>query len=416
MLMLSEIRRFQLVDDENRTAVLADLSVDVLSAEHPPVKRVFFWNDERKFVGLGWENVGEIDVRRKQIRVADLARAQEFSDEDLTQEVLLMRDVLDALILDLQNRRATRANDLWLLKDDEKLLLAGADVGTSAILRRLSLNAVRLIDEDNLYDWRSVEFLRGDPQAVRSGAGYNLRINRLAPGEIAVFIDLIPYLHAAELIVLLPDKLAAKVLELISPEKQLQIFEELDDEQALKIFSMLAPEIGTNVVKQLNPKQAQTVLERLPKEVSRKIIELLQYPEGTVGSLMTNDVVFVPQHLTVEAARNYLTEPLKKPNFVYLVYVVEDETARNLRGVLSLRDLVTAEPDKKISEIMDGYVSVLSPMDEARAASFRMIDSHLAAMPVTGEKNELLGVLTIDAAVSAVAPHTWRDQAPKVFS
>jgi magnesium transporter len=285
-----------------------------------------------------------------------------------------------------------------------------------AIFRRLAFNWWRWIDRKNLYDWRFVEFLRGNAQAVRSGAGYHLRIAKLAPGEIAGFIDLIPYLHAAELIVLLPDALAADVLELTSPEKQLQIFEELDEEQGKKMFALLAPETAAKIIKQLTPAQARNVLEALPTTCSRKIVELLQYPEGTVGSQMTNDVVFVLLDSTVREACDYISERLKMPNFVYFIYIVDTEKTRRLRGVISLRTLFTSKPKEKIADVMDSFVSVLSPMDAAAAASFRLIDSHLAGMPVVDENEKLVGVLTIDAAVSAVAPRSWRDQAPRVFS
>ena len=416
MLMLSEMQRFSLVDDQNRTVRIADLSVDLLNEDHPPIKQILFWNNDRKLVGLDWKNHSEVNIRAKRIRVADLNKAREFTDKDLTREVLLVRDVLDALVLDLQNRRATRANDLWLEKSGERIVLSCADISTSAILRRLSFNLWRRIDRKKLFDWRFVEFLRGDPNAVRNGAGYHLRITKLAPGEIAGFIDMIPYLHAAELIVLLPDVLAASVLELTSPAKQLQIFEELDDQQTRKMFGLLAPETSAKIIKQLKEDEAQQVLEDLPRDCAAKILELLRFPEDTVGSIMTNDIVSVPLNLTVDQARQFLTEPLKKPNFVYFIYVVESEASQILRGVISLRRIVTAEPNDKIADVMDEFVSVLSPLDAAHAASFRLIDSHLAAMPVVNETNKLLGALTIDEAVSNVAPRSWRDQAPRVFS
>ena len=414
--MLSEMQRFNLIDDHHQTVRIADLSIDLLNEDHPPIKQVLFLNNDRKLVGLDWKNCLHVDTRQKQIRVTDLNQAREFAEDDLTREVLLVRDVLDALVLDLQNRRATRANDLWLEKSGERIVLSCADTSTSAILRRLSFNLWRQINRKKLFDWRFVEFLRGDPNAVRNGAGYHLRITKLAPGEIAGFIDMIPYLHAAELIVLLPDALAASVLELTSPTKQLQIFEELDDYQTRKMFAMLAPETAAKIIKQLKEDEAQQALEDLPKECAAKILELLKFPEGTVGSVMTNDVVSLPVDQTVDQARQFLTEPLKKPNFVYFIYVVESQASQILRGVISLRRIVTAEPDDKIIDVMDEFVSVLSPLDDARAASFRLIDSHLAAMPVVDETNRLLGALTIDAAVSSVAPRSWRDQAPRVFS
>ncbi|MBV9958205.1 MAG: magnesium transporter, partial [Acidobacteria bacterium] len=58
----------------------------------------------------------------------------------------------------------------------------------------------------------------------------------------------------------------------------------------------------------------------------------------------------------------------------------------------------------------------LSPLDPARAASYKLLNSHLAAMPVTGREGKLLGLLTVDAAVAQVAPRNWTSQAPRIFS
>ena len=143
-------------------------------------------------------------------------------------------------------------------------------------MRRLSFNLWRAFNEQNLSDWRYVEFLRGDSSAVGRGADYYLRIAKLAPGEISQFLDFIPYLHAAELIALLPNDLAADALELTSTEKQLQIFEEFDDQQSLKMLELLAPETSAKIIKQLDFNEAKRILETLSKDTSERIVKLMR--------------------------------------------------------------------------------------------------------------------------------------------
>jgi Mg/Co/Ni transporter MgtE len=135
-----------------------------------------------------------------------------------------------------------------------------------------------------------------------------------------------------------------------------------------------------------------------------------------VGSIMTNDVVTVSPKLRVAEARSILRERLKEPDFVYFLYVVDDKGPHTLRGVLSLRHFLTAADDQTIEEIMNPYLITLSPLEPSQEAGYRLLNSQLAALPVVGEKGQLLGTVTIDAAVSQVAPRSWRAQAPKVFS
>jgi magnesium transporter len=200
------------------------------------------------------------------------------------------------------------------------------------------------------------------------------------------------------------------------PERQLQVFEELDEEQALRLLALMAPDIATDLVGRLQTQTMRRYLERLPRRQAERIIELLGYPEDTVGGIMTNDVVYARGTLTVAEARDTLREHLKEPDFVILVYIVEDEKSRRLRGLISLRNLLTSDDDEKLEDLMDPYVTTLSPLTPATPAAYRVIDSHLAGLPVIGEDGELLGVVTVDAAVAQVAPPSWSTQAPRVFS
>lgn len=415
--MLSDLRKFKIADSQGKRLKLSDLAIkDSAKVDYPPVYRLFFYNENGELASLRWETVREIKLKEREFLVESLEAGEVFSPEILVKEVFLFRDILDSIVIDLQNRRATRANDLWLEKKQDEIVVRGADISFNAIFRRLSGGKFGKPSEENIYDWRYVEFLRGNPQAVKNGAGYNLRITRLAPGEIAGFIEAIPYLHAAELIILLPDALAASVLQVTVLEKQLQIFAELNEDDSIKILDKISPESAAGIIKHLEPARAKTYLEKMSPERSRKALQILKYEEGTVGSIMTTDIVFISKNLTVKEARIKLTERLKEPDFVYFIYVVEDEETQNLCGVMSLRKIVISNEDEILSDLMDEYVSFLNPLDDARKSSFRIIDSHLAAMPVINHEGKLIGALTIDAAVSTVAPRGWQDQAPRVFS
>jgi magnesium transporter len=413
MFMLSELSRFHVADEGGERARLDDIAVALLEGDYPPAVRLIYTGDDKRQRSLKWDAVSAVSREEKEIKVEDLGAGEAVAPDSLKDEVLLVRDVLDALVLDLQNRRATRANDLALEERDGKLRLRAADTSGRALIRRLARGLFSEPPGDTLYDWKYVEFLRGDPEAVRSGAGRNLHIARLQPGEIATLSAAIPYMHAAELLKLLPDPLAARTLELMSPGRQLQVFEELDEEEALKMLALMSPDDAADLLGRVETASARRYLERMPKQKSAAVIELLRYPEDTAGGIMTNEVVFVPSGMTAREARERLRERLKETDFALLVYAVDDEEARALQGLFSLRNLIVAEDDARVEDFMDPYVTTLAPLESARAASRRVINSHLPAMPVVGEDKRLLGVVTLDAAVMQVAPASWRTQAPR---
>ncbi|MDQ3815023.1 MAG: CBS domain-containing protein [Armatimonadota bacterium] len=415
MAMLSQLRRLTLLDERQRRAPLRDLAVALLEGDYPPVTHLVFQNAEKQDVALPWQDVQSIDWQARQIQVADLAAA-EPSRQALREEVLLHRDILDALIIDIQNRRVTRAGDLWLQEEDGRLWLRAADTSVHTLLRRISRGRFGRVNKDALYDWKYIEFLRGDPQAVAGGTAYHRRIVHLPPGEIARLTDPLPYLHAAELLTLLPDEIAADTLEVMQPQRQLQVFEEVEEEQGLRLLELMAPDLAADLVGRLETAAAHRYLNRLSKKQSKRLVELLRYPENTVGAIMTNDVVAIAGQHTVREARDVLRKQLQEPDFVYFIYVVDSEEMCKLRGVTTLRQVFIADDEQRIEEIMNSYVITLYALDAAEEAAYRVINSHLAALPVVGHEGQLLGAVTVDVAVAQVAPSSWTSQAPRVFS
>ena len=194
-------------------------------------------------------------------------------------------------------------------------------------------------------DWKYVEFLSGDPERVKDGSGEHLRIARLPAGAIARLSEAMPYLHAAELLKMLPDHLAADVLEMMTSERELQVFEELDEKRAVRMLTLMAPDAAADLIGHLKIDDSKRYLEALSEPQRGRLIELLRYPEDTVGGVMTNDVIFAPARLTRKEARESLRERLKEADFTYFLYVVDDEESRSC-GRHHLRQLVIAEDEQ----------------------------------------------------------------------
>ena len=416
MPLLSTFLQFRVCDDSGRRYDLDDMAIALLESDYPAVTHFVYRNSERHHMMLPWHAVTGVDWPHSGIRVKNFDAAQPVTDVSLRQQVLLKRDVLDALVLDLFKRVATRANDLLLEEEKGKLLLKAADTSSLAVLRRLSRRMFDRRPSRALSDWKYIEFLRGDPHAVRNDAGYHMRIKRLPPGEIAGLSSSLPYLHAAELLTLLPDPIAADTLEAMPLDRQVQLFGELDFEQALHLLERMGAMNAADLLRGLPAESAKSFLERLPKARSAQLVELLRYPEATVGSIMTNDMVTLAFDQTIRDARLKLHERLKQKDFAHFLYVVESESSGVLRGTTSLRDLIVAGDEQRLPEITNVYVTTLDPLGSADAGAYRVLSSHLAALPVVGRDKKLLGIVTVDAAVMQVAPQSWTALAPKIFS
>ncbi|MFN6964392.1 MAG: magnesium transporter MgtE N-terminal domain-containing protein [Pyrinomonadaceae bacterium] len=424
MVMLTELLRFEVRDASGARAAVSDLSIALLDDDHPPVTHVIFTDKHGKTRRTEWARQApvEIDERGRVLRVRDLGDADEF-DVGECSDVLLRRDIMDALILDLLGRRTTRVCDLLMEQDeaDGELRVKAADAGLAAMFRRVTRGRIGPVDRESMFDWKYVEFLRGDPHAVDNGAGYRLRINRLPAGEIARLADYVPYLHAAELIRLLPDEKAADVLEAMSVARQLQVIEELDDDEAVELICLMSPDLATDLIGRVQLDTMKRWLDLMPRQCRERIVALLRYPEASVGGVMVNDIIVVPARASVREAQQIVRGRLREASFASVIFVVGDDggvggRGQKLCGAMALKELFAADESLVVSDAMDPYLEALGPFDSASEAAYRIVSGQLSAMPVVDEQGSLIGAMTISHAIAQLVPRSSDLQTLRVFA
>jgi len=143
---------------------------------------------------------------------------------------------------------------------------------------------------------------------------------------------------------------------------------------------------------------------------------LLAYPEDTAGGIMTTEFAYVPSGLTVREALEYLrnSEDASDDEVMYYVYVLD--SADVLQGVISLRDLVMAPPDKPVEELIEADPVVVYPLTSQNEAAYLIAKYNLLAIPVVEEENGvMLGIVTVDDALDAVLPTAWKKRLPRFF-
>ncbi len=416
MVMLSDFLRFRVSDEQRATGRPVDLILDLAAGDYPPVSHLLAKDRSGRVVSLDWSQVASIDWRRRRIAVTDFRSGRAAPSAALTRSVLAKRDILDALVVDVGRRHTLRANDLWLREQDGRLWLAGADASPWAVLRRLGRGVLGRGAERRLVDWKDLEFLRGDPTAARKGHDYHRQITRLQPPEIARLLDALPYLHAAELLTLIPDPLAADTLEAMKLERQAQVIQVLDLEQAARLLSLMGPDAAADLLGVLKPETAESLLRAMSEEQRSLVLDLLRYPDDTAGGIMTNQLVCVPAGLQAKDARQDLKHRIASPDFANYLYVVDDREHLHLEGVVTLREFAVADDAQLIGNLMNKQVISIDPLESATVAARRVLEQHLAALPVLSRDGRLLGAITVDAALAQIAPASWRDETPRIFS
>jgi len=181
------------------------------------------------------------------------------------------------------------------------------------------------------------------------------------------------------------------------------------------LISLMSPDLATDLVGRLDLSVMKRFVTRMPAKMRDRIIELLRYPEDSVGGVMINDMMYLPSDLSGSQANEEIRELLKGTDFTSLVFVVDNEADRNLRGTVPLRDLLTMDEGNTLEQIMDPYVDAFDPFQAATAAAYRILDSGLPAMPVVNE-GRLVGAMTVDAAIAQLVAPTSELNTLRIFS
>lgn len=238
-----------------------------------------------------------------------------------------------------------------------------------------------------------------------------------ALGEICSFIH--PSTIAQMLVHLEDVELEWTTFEHIDPLVRTQIFEYLPQEiqdilvsrlpiqELAELLELMAHDERVDLVKRMDEERQAVIMPLVARAEREDILRLVQYREGTAGSLMTTDYAALRADVTVGEALNLLRREAPNRETIYYVYVLDQH--RRLIGIVSLKDLILAPPTRSINSIMRGDVlSVTADMDVEKVAR-ELAEYDLLAVPVVDNENRLVGIITHDDVIDVVIEEATED-------
>lgn len=198
---------------------------------------------------------------------------------------------------------------------------------------------------------------------------------------------------------------SADILEYIEDEEAARLIADLPTATVVRIINEMEPDEAADLLGDIPPEQAQAILEQLdnPEEVR----PLLLHPDESAGGLMTSEFLALRRRMRVKDAIAAVQAWDQDRDNLYSLYVVDGFD--KLSGVVSLRQLIAANPEALLSDIMDPeVVSVRAGVDQEQCAEL-MARYDLIALPVVDESNTLLGVITIDDVLDVLVEEATED-------
>ena len=206
---------------------------------------------------------------------------------------------------------------------------------------------------------------------------------------------------------ILPQKLQAEVFSYLDSDIQERIFKSLTDDHMKSIITEMKPDDRTELFEELPPELTRKLINLLSPEKRKIALQLLGYPEDSVGRLITSDYIALKDYWTVEKAMEHIRKFGKDAETIDMVYVVDDEW--HLLDDIPIRRLILANPEQTVRSIMDHqFVSITANSDQEEAIKvFEKYD--LVALPVTDSEGHLLGIVTVDDIIDALQEEQTED-------
>ncbi|MHB0913244.1 MAG: magnesium transporter [Armatimonadota bacterium] len=388
--------------------------VIVSRAEPLPIVSAVVVGDGRESYIIPWRQVREgVDRFSLPVRSGHINRYQPQEDD-----IWLKREVLDRQIVDVHDYKLVRVNDVRFVETPGQVRLLGVDASSRGLLRELGMEWVaNLIASlfgrkmpEKIIAWNDVETMEQTAGPIKLKIPFE-KLSKLHPSDIADIIEQMNPMQRADVIESLDIQTAADVLPEASPEIQAEIIEDLDPERASDILEEMDPDEAADILGDLPEESSERLLREMEPEEAEDVRELLAYEDETAGGLMTTDYVAIIDDRTAQATINYLRELSPDAETVYYLYVVDE--GEHLAGVISLRDLIVAQPETAVRQFMQRRVIHVHPEAGLREVAELFQKYNLLALPVVDFGGELKGIITVDDMLEHIPTTAWRGRPGK---
>ena len=328
----------------------------------------------------------------------------ELSSEEISEGLLLAENIQDKQIVDLNGRKLVRVNDVRLATLPTGTYAVAVDIGISGLLRRIGilvpmqrvLSLFRINIPSKYILWDDVQAIDFSNLNIKLSKSY-AKLHTLHPSDLADILEDLGKKSSTSVFSALDEEKAADVLEEMETDTQVHIIESLPVGKAADVLEKMPADEAADILDEIEDEKAELLLNEMDSELSQEVRELLEYPDHLAGGLMTTDVLSFSPELTVDDVIRELRIKKPEPSELYSLFVTEGDD--RLAGVFSLSDLVIAEPETVLSELMKTDPVFL--YDDQRIDDIAELISkyNLLAVPVVDRENMLQGMVVVDDVI-----------------
>ena len=225
--------------------------------------------------------------------------------------------------------------------------------------------------------------------------------------DIADFIEEVPEDKAVVVFRSLPKVLAAEVFSNLPPEQQQLIINAFTDAELSAIVEELYVDDAVDMLEELPANVVKRVLKNAHPDTRKLINQFLNYPENSVGSIMTAEFMDLKKTMTVEDAIKHIRRTGEDSEMIYTCYVTD--AGRRLEGVVTVRELLVARDDQLVADLMETDLITAETTEDREEAVSQMMKYDFITMPVVDREQRLVGIVTVDDVMDVMEEEATED-------
>ena len=205
---------------------------------------------------------------------------------------------------------------------------------------------------------------------------------------------------------LLAKEEAAEVFTDMNSDMREDLINALTDSELEEVMEEMYVDDTVDVVEEMPANVVDRLLKATDEETRKKINALLQYPEDSAGSIMNIEYISLRKEMTVEEAILKIRQVGINKETIYTCYVTEK---KKLIGSVDVKDLLTVGESRLIEEIMDENVLCARTLDDQEKVAAMIEKYSLVAIPIIDHENCLVGIVTVDDAMTVLQDEATED-------